>query len=209
MSAVVALDGLLAARRLWRGQPATQTAPDAIATGWDALDAVLPGGGWPSTALSEILLPADGVGELRLVWPALARLSEGNGIVALVAPPYRPYAPAWQAAGLRHDALQVIDADPRDALWAAEQCLRSGACSAVLCWPRSADDRALRRLQVAAETGRTAGFAFRPANAAMNPSPAPLRIAIDVAPHRLRVLKCRGASVPPAPLPFPTFARAG
>jgi len=204
MSAVVALDGLLAARRLWRGQPAAQIAPDAIATGWTSLDAVLPGGGWPSAALSEILLPADGVGELRLVWPALARLSEGNGIVAVIAPPYRPYAPAWQAAGLRHDALQVIDADPRDALWAAEQCLRSGACSAVLCWPQKADDRALRRLQVAAETGRTPGFAFRAAQAAMNPSPAPLRVAIEVAPHRLRVLKCRGASVPPAPLPFPT-----
>ena len=204
MSAVVALDGLLAARRLWRGQPAAQIAPDAIATGWASLDAVLPGGGWPSAALSEILLPADGVGELRLVWPALARLSEGNGIVAVIAPPYRPYAPAWQAAGLRHDALQVIDACPRDALWAAEQCLRSGACSAVLCWPQKADDRALRRLQVAAETGRTPGFAFRAAHAAKNPSPAPLRVAIEVAPHRVRVLKCRGASVPPAPLPFPT-----
>jgi len=204
MSAVVALDGLLAARRLWRGQPAAQTAPDAIATGWASLDAVLPGGGWPSAALSEILMPADGVGELRLVWPALARLSAGDGIIAVVAPPYRPYAPAWQAAGLRHESLQVIDADPRDALWAAEQCLRSGACSAVLCWPRSADDRALRRLQVAAETGRTPGFAFRAAQAAMNPSPAPLRVAIEVAPHRVRVLKCRGASVPPAPLPFPT-----
>lgn len=204
MSAVVALDGLLAARRLWRGQPAAQTAPDAIATGWTSLDAVLPGGGWPSAALSEILLPVDGVGELRLVWPALARLSAGDGIIAVVAPPYRPYAPAWQAAGLRHESLQVIDADPRDALWAAEQCLRSGACSAVLCWPRSADDRALRRLQVAAETGRTPGFAFRAAQAAMNPSPAPLRVAIEVAPHRVRVLKCRGASVPPAPLPFPT-----
>ena len=204
MSAVVALDGLLAARRLWRGQPAAQTAPDAIATGWTSLDAVLPGGGWPSAALSEILLPVDGVGELRLVWPALARLSEGNGIVAVIAPPYRPYAPAWQAAGLRYESLQVIDADPRDALWAAEQCLRSGACGAVLCWPQKADDRALRRLQVAAETGRTPGFAFRAAHAAKNPSPAPLRVAIEVAPHRLRVLKCRGASVPPAPLPFPT-----
>ena len=121
MSAVIALDGLLASRRLWRGQPTAQAAPDAIPTGWDALDAVLPGGGWPSGALSEILLPADGVGELRLVWPALARLSQDEGIVAVVAPPYRAYAPAWQAAGLRPDAVQIIDATPRDALWAAEQ----------------------------------------------------------------------------------------
>jgi hypothetical protein len=203
MSAVVAIDGLLATRRLWRGQPTTQAPADAISTGWAPLDAVLPGGGWPAAALSEILLPADGVGELRLVWPALARLCSGDAPIAIVAPPYRAYAPAWQAAGLRNDALQVIDASPRDALWAAEQCLRSGACAAVLCWPQKADDRALRRLQVAAETGRTPGFAFRDAHAALNPSPAPLRIAIDVAPHRLRVLKCRGALVPPAPLPFP------
>ncbi|MCC8364184.1 translesion DNA synthesis-associated protein ImuA [Lysobacter sp. A6] len=210
MSAVVALDGLLASRRLWRGQPATQAPADAIATGWAAFDAVLPGGGWPTAALSEILLPADGVGELRLVWPALARLSQGDGVIAIVAPPYRAHAPAWQAAGLCHESLQVIDANPRDALWAAEQCLRSGACAAVLCWPHKADDRALRRLQVAAETGRTPGFVFRDAHAALNPSPAPLRIAIETAPHRLRVLKCRGALVPPAPLPFPaTTATAG
>jgi hypothetical protein len=124
----------------------------------------------------------------------------------VVAPPYRPYAPAWQAAGLRPESLQIVDANPRDALWAAEQCLRSGACRAVLCWPQKADDRALRRLQVAAETGRTPGFAFRPANAALNPSPAPLRIASETAPHRLRVLKCRGALVPPAPIPFPSAA---
>jgi hypothetical protein len=207
MSAVVALDSLLAARRLWRGQPATHATGDAIVTGWAALDAVLPGGGWPAAALSEILLPADGVGELRLVWPALARLGRGDGVIAIVAPPYRAYAPAWQAAGLRNESLQVVDADPRDALWAAEQCLRSGACAAVLCWPRKADDRALRRLQVAAETGRTPGFAFRDAHAAVNPSPAPLRIAIETGPHRLRVLKCRGALVPPAPLPFPSTAK--
>ena len=99
MSAVVALDGLLAARRVWRGQPATHAPADAIPTGWASLDAVLPGGGWPPAALSEILLPVDGVGELRLVWPALARLGDGNAVIAIVAPPYRPYAPAWQAAG--------------------------------------------------------------------------------------------------------------
>ena len=202
MSAVVALDGLLASRRLWRGQPSTQAPADAVPTGWAALDAALPGGGWPASALSEVLLPADGVGELRLVWPALARLGE-DGIVAVVAPPYRAYAPAWQAAGLRPEAVQIIEATPRDALWATEQCLRAGACSAVLCWPQKADDRALRRLQVAAETGRTPGFAFRAMQAAANPSPAPLRIAIETAPARLRVLKCRGALVPPSPIAFP------
>src|SRR5687767_4627719 len=116
MSAVVALDGLLASRRLWRGSPVANAVPDAVPTGWAALDAALPGGGWPAAALTEVLLPADGVGELRLVWPALARLAE-DGVVAVVAPPYRPHAPAWEAAGIRPDAVQVIQTQARDALW--------------------------------------------------------------------------------------------
>ena len=202
MTAAVAIDHLLAQRRVWRGQRTDRTAADARPTGFAALDAALPVGGWPSAALSEVLLPADGVGELQLVWPALAALSQDEGVIALVAPPYLPYAPAWQAAGVRLASLQVITTPPREALWAAEQCLRSGACAAVLCWPGHADDRALRRLQVAAETGHALGLAFRPLRAAANPSPAALRIAIDTAPRQLRVLKCRGASVPPAPIAF-------
>jgi hypothetical protein len=105
---------------------------------------------------------------------------------------------------VRLGALQVIRTKtPRDALWAAEQCLRSGACNAVLCWPQQADDRALRRLQVAAETGQALGFAFRPMKAALNPSPAALRIALDASPRQLRVLKCRGGNPPMRAIPFP------
>ena len=81
------------------------------------------------------------------------------------------------------------------ALWAAEQCQRSGSCGAVLCWPRQASDRALRRLQVAAETGQTLGFAYRPASAAHNPSPAALRLLLE-GPAQVRVLKCRGGLAP-------------
>jgi cell division inhibitor SulA len=203
---LASLDGLISQRRLWRGQ-STATAPALEQpTGWPALDATLPARGWPAAALSELLLPADGIGELQLLWPTLARLSQPkDGVVALIAPPYHPYPPAWQAAGVRLGALQVIRTKtPRDALWAAEQCLRSGACDAVLCWPQQADDRALRRLQVAAETGQALGFAFRPLKAALNPSPAALRIALDASPRQLRVLKCRGGNPPMQAIPFPT-----
>lgn len=207
MGAVLSLDGLLDARRVWRGASSTARAPaDAIPTGWAALDAVLPSGGWPPHALSELLLPADGVGELQLAWPVLARLSQAGRTVVLVAPPYAVHAPAWAAAGVDLAHLQQVQAEPRDALWAAEQCLRAGACGAVLCWPAKADDRALRRLQVAAEAGQCIGLAFRPLQAAVNPSPAALRVAIDAptatAPRQLRVLKCRGATVPARPIRF-------
>ena len=202
MGAVVALDSLLHERRVWRGRPAPLPA-SRQSTGYAQLDDVLPTGGWPESALSEILLPAEGVGELRLLWPSLARLTQAGERVVLVAPPHIPYAPAWQAAGVDLRQLQVVQAtDQRDALWATEQCLRSGSCGAVLCWPQMAEDKALRRLQVAAESGQTLGFASRPLQAAKNPSPAALRIAIDAQPAQLRVLKCRGGMVPARPLPF-------
>ena len=202
MGAVVALDSLLDQRRVWKGQPQTQPA-STQRTGHAALDAVLPIGGWPESALTEILLQDEGLGELQLLWPTLARLTEKSERIVLVAPPHVPYPQAWQVAGVDLRWLSIIQASGKDALWAAEQCLRSGSCAAVLCWPQQADDRALRRLQVAAETGQTLAFAYRPLEEAVNPSPAALRIALEARPVlQLRVLKCRGGLAQPAPIPF-------
>jgi len=198
MGAVIALDALLDQRRVWKGQ-AGSAARSLQPTGHAALDAALPLGGWPDAALSEILLAAPGLGELSLLWPTLARLTRAGQRVVLVAPPYIPYAPAWQQAGIDLRWLQWVDSHG-DALWAAEQCLRSGSCAAVLCWPPQADDRALRRLQVAAETGQSLAFAYRPAAQRINPSPAALRLLLE--PGRLQVLKCRGGLPPAHPIPF-------
>ena len=201
MGVVVAIDALLQPQRVWRGRLAAAAA-GAQPTGHVGLDAVLPSGGWPEAALSELLIPADGVGELQLLWPTLARLSQAGERIVLVAPPYLPFAPAWRQAGVDLGRLQVVRAGTsRDALWATEQCLRSGSCGAVLCWPLGADDRALRRLQVAAASGRTLAFATRSLAVAIHPSPAALRIAIDAAPAQWRVLKCRGGAVPAQPIP--------
>jgi len=202
MSTVVALDSLLDARRIWRGQPQARP-PSRLPTGFPLLDAALPSGGWPEAALSEVLLPLDGIGELTLLWPTLARLTQAGGMVALIAPPYLPFPTAWANAGVRLDRLQVIRAEPRDVPWATEQCLRSAACAAVLCWPQQADDRTLRRLQLAAEAGQCLGLAMRPASAAAHASPAALRLALETHPARLRVLKCRGGNPPAQPLPWP------
>lgn len=204
MALVVALEDVLAARRVWRGRTVEAPGPVGCPAGWDELDAALPYGGWPEAALTELLVATDGVGEVELLWPALARMSANGGWIVLVSPPYMPYAPAWRAAGVRLSMLKVVEAAAKEAAWAAEQCLRSGACAAVLCWPRTADDRVLRRLQVAAEAGRACGFVFRPAQAAANPSPAALRLSIETTPARqVRVLKCRGGMPPSRPIRFP------
>lgn len=194
MAQVVAIDSLLAARTLWHAGRPARLPPDGEATGYPALDASLPQGGWPRRALSELLLPADGVGELALLLPTLARLTASGGTVVLVAPPFIPYAPAWQAAGVDLAGLQVVDATPREALWAQEQCLRSGACAAVLGWPAGGDDRTLRRLQVAADSGDCCGFVLRHRRHAANASPAALRLLLE--DGGWRVLKCRGGQPP-------------
>lgn len=200
MATVVSLTHLLQDRRLWRGQPASMPA-STEPTGHTLLDAALHTGGWPEAALIEVLHPADGVGELRLLLPTLARLTQAGRDVALIAPPYVPYPTAWAAAGIDFQHVQIIDANARQALWASEQCLRSGCLSAVLCWPQQVDDRALRRLQVAAESGRALGFAFRDLRAARNPSPAVLRLQLEG--EQISVLKCRGGLPPARPIPFP------
>lgn len=202
MGAVVAVDTLLAARTLWHAGRSAAIAADGEPTGHDALDALLPQGGWPRRALTELLLPADGVGELALLLPTLARLTQAGSPVAVVAPPYVPYAPAWQAAGVDLSHLEIVEAAPRDALWAFEQCLRSGACAAVVGWPVQADGPALRRLQVAADSGECLGFALRDRRHAANPSAAALRLeAVPDAQGRThwQVRKCRGGPAPAQP----------
>jgi hypothetical protein len=199
MATAISLQPLLDGRRLWRGQPAPRPASNEP-SGHAALDAALVTGGWPEAALTEVLLPADGLGELRLVLPTLARHTQAGRDIALVAPPYLPFPTAWLAAGVDLRHMHLIDADAKQALWAAEQCLRAGCLSAVLCWPRSADDKALRRLQVAAETGHALGFVFRDQRAALNASPAALRLQVE--PGQVRVLKCRGSLAPARPIPL-------
>lgn len=204
MGQVVALSSLLAGRQVWQGRAAPAPA-GGYASGWATLDAVLPNGGWPEASLSEILLPFDGVGELQLVLPALARLAAARRHIAVIAPPYTPCVAGWERGGVSMAQVDVVQAaQPRDALWASEQCLRSGSYAAVLCWPRQADDRALRRLQVAADSGRALGFVFRDRSHAVQASPAALRLELETEPTRqIRVRKCRGSQPPAWPIPFP------
>ena len=201
MGAVVALETLFAAQTLWHAGRSAKIDADGESTGYAELDALLPQKGWPRRALTELLLPVDGLGELSLLFPALTRMTQAGHPVVVIAPPYIPYAPAWQAAGVELSMVEIVDASPRDALWAFEQCLRSGACAAVLGWPQQADAQSLRRLQVAADSGDCLGFAFRDRKHVANASPAALRM--EHAGGQWHVRKCRGGQ-----LPSRTFALA-
>lgn len=192
------LESVLQHPGIWRGNQRAQTADEALSTGYAALDELLPGGGWPRGALTEVLLSRQGIGELRLLMPALAHLSEADGWLAWVAPPYVPYAAALAAAGVKMERLVVVKPQSEaDAWWSAEQALRSGACGVLLAWLRAADERRMRRLQLAAETGHTWGVLFRHARAAQDRSPAALRLLLEPASNGLAVtiLKRRGGPV--------------
>ncbi len=175
-----ALQDVLARADVWRGGEAARVTVPSIPTGFPALDALLPGGGWPRGALTEILPEREGIGELSLLAPALARLSRQDLWLAFIAPPHLPYAPALAAAGI--DLAQVVMIRPEksgDILWAMEQALRSGSCSAVLAWPPFLTERAARRLQLAAEAGGGWGVYFSPATLVTAASPAALRLALS------------------------------
>jgi hypothetical protein len=200
---VLALADLLHSRTVWRGQP-TAVPASREPTGHADLDAALPLGGWPERALTEILLPADGVGEIDVLLPTLTRLTQAKKPVVLVAPPYVPYAPAWQERGVDLRHVHVIDAEPTKAMWAFEQTLRSGACAAVIGWPNRVDHHGLRRLQVAADTGQALGFALRDRRHADQASPAALRLEVTH-DRSVVVRKCRGGVAPARAFSLPVW----
>jgi len=165
--------------RLWRGRGQQPEQP-AWPSGYEALDQLLPGGGWPQGALSEILLPKPGYGELNLLLPALAKASQNNRSIAFIAPPLVLNGPTLSACGLQLEQVLLVDSDnDNDTRWAAEQCMRAQLFAFVLVWPGRCDDRHLRRLQLAAEQGQCAGVLLRPSQYARSPSPAQLRLCLD------------------------------
>lgn len=195
---------------VWRASQLAEPCARTLPTGFAALDAELPGGGWPAGALIELLCDHPGAGEISLLLPLMRRTPE-NRWLAWIAPPLPPYGPALAAAGLPLTRLLLIQpGSAAEILWATRQAVASAACTAVLCWPWQVNGAALRRLQLSAESGSTPLFLLRPQAAAQQPSPAPLRIALSADATRLRIdiLKRRG---PPAaaPLFVPLHSGAG
>lgn len=183
---------------LWRADQLARVNAPTLPTGFAALDAELPGGGWPMAGLVELLLTEAGSGEVALLAPALARIASQGGEVLWIAPPHIPYAPALHALGvaLPHFAW-VMPATAKEAAWAAEQALRSGACAAVLWWSDATRIDALRRLHLAALDHACLLWALRPWAAQQHTSPAPLRLACTPLPDRhvsVRIVKRRGPS---------------
>ena len=181
MSSRHRLKTLLEHPRIWRAGAGPRSFRRALGTGFKRLDQAL-AGGWPAASLNELLVDTWGIGEFRLLMPAISALtkqadSDPGRWIMLVNPPYLPYAPALAGAGVALPRLLVTRCDREaDAFWAMEQALHSGHCAAVVGWCDGADPRHLRRLQLAAEAGNCWAVMFRPARFRHQRSPAALRM---------------------------------
>jgi protein ImuA len=198
---------------VWRGSELARAGHEAcVPSGFAALDAELPGGGWPTRALSELLLPQPGACEWRLLGPALRRLlappvqaatspgrsrrpraaSAGANVKAahlpqllLINPPWTPHLPGLAEHGIAPQQLiWIAPASHAQALWAAEQAIKADVAAAVLAWLPEARPEQMRRLQAAALGARTPVFVLRPAAQAQSQSSAaPLRLLLEPGPR--------------------------
>jgi len=170
---------------LWRGRDQYNDYT-CIPTGYAQLDKALPSGGWGVGCLTELLLEQHGIGEMSLLLPGLQQVTSkkyGGQWAAFVNPPYLPYAPALANAGIDLERLLIINTDnDSDTLWATEQLLRAGLFASVVGWVNRTTAQKQRRLQLAAEIGKTWATIYRPASAQNQHSPAALRIIVSAAP---------------------------
>jgi len=179
---------------LWRGRRLARHIP-ALGTGHTCLDAILPGHGWPLGAVTELVHGTAGCGELSLLLPVLARLSQQNRWIAMVDPPWMPCPSTLYDRGLALEKLLLITTKSRgESLWACEQVVRGMPGGALLAWPNDLSFADLRRLQLVASSTQQTLFLFSSPAAASTSSPAALRLQLtpDESDLRIKVLKCRG-----------------
>ena len=197
------------AASLWRADE-LRSPPTAVhPTGWAALDAELPGGGWPGMAVTEVLMSQPGVLEWRLLMPALRPIVASGGEVAVVGPARPPAMAGLVQDGIEPDRFWRYQVDePARRLWVTEQLLRGNGCEVLIAWLPQVRQEQLRRLQACAQGFEGLCFLIRPAHALKDSSPAPLRIAAALATDwdlRVRVAKRRGP-VHDQDLLLPAFA---
>ncbi|MEM5346068.1 translesion DNA synthesis-associated protein ImuA [Paraburkholderia azotifigens] len=202
---------------LWRASQLARGQGRVVETGYPVLSSELPGGGWPTGALVDLLVQQTGVGELRLLRPALSALAPRP--VALLQTPQVPCGLGLAYIGVSLERVIHLRAPKSsDALWSAEQILRAGTSGALIYWTQYVQASSLRRLHLAAQASDTLFVMVRPLAAAQDASPAVLRLALRPSTDGLivDVVKRRGPaasgpvsiSLQPTPVLFSTKRRS-
>ncbi|MCV2356681.1 recombinase RecA [Paucibacter sp. B2R-40] len=214
------LESLLRAQ-VWRASSLGSSHSACVSSGFAALDGELPGGGWPTQSLSEILCDSVATLEWRLLAPALRLLLSIDAArrpsstakpaarrpskpaalraerpLLLINPPLTPHLPGLQRTGLpAHRLIWIAPETPAQQLWTLEQAIKANASAAILAWLPRATPAQIRRLQSCAQVMDAPIFLFRPLAMQAQSSAAPLRLCVSTGPGwtlQVQILKRRG-----------------
>ncbi|CCN36883.1 putative RadA recombinase [Vibrio nigripulchritudo MADA3029] len=162
---------------LWKGTE-TSTSVDTTSSGYPELDSKL-GGGFPRKGVIEINT-CIGIGELRLLQNFMSNAKEDR-LRVFIQPPGKLCSEFFLAQALPLDKILIVSTkSTKEALWAAEQCLKSGACSHVVLWQEKLEIHQVKRLQVASETGKCSQIIFKPQKQAF---PLPVSLSMTLKAH--------------------------
>lgn len=150
------IDLLQERQLIWHGKSRHQE-PSLESSGYSELDAQL-AGGFPKKGVVMLHSPC-GIGELRLLLPSLINK---QGLCVFINPPGLLSAEFFYHQGLALDRVLLINSrSSNEALWSAEQCLKSGSCGAVMLWQNQLEVHQIQRLQLACDNGECRQFIFR------------------------------------------------
>ncbi|KAF7769891.1 hypothetical protein PCIT_a2812 [Pseudoalteromonas citrea] len=171
------IDLLQRQQLIWHGNEQVSDV-ERVSTGIEQFDEYL-NGGLPKHGVIDIQA-SQGIGEVRVLLPYL---KQQTGLTVFINPPG-----CVSGHGLFHlgfDTALILVINPKnelDALWSAEQCLKSGACSSVLLWQDRFAIHQIKRLQLAAEQGGALQFVMR--SEASSHLSLPVSLCLQLAAHR-------------------------
>lgn len=177
---------------IWTGLQST-TQGSTTSTGYPQLDKQLDGG-FPTHGVIEVE-SQQGIGELRLLTPYLAPQTSQK-LAIFINPPGKICAEFFNGQNIPLENILVIQPQrDLDALWAAEQCLKSGACHSVLLWGADLEIHQTKRLQAASETGKCLQFHFKATS--HNQLSLPVSLSMKLSSHaqglKVEVTKRKGS----------------
>jgi cell division inhibitor SulA len=204
------LDDLQKKKLVWTAAN-LEYSKERVATSYKQLDEAL-NGGFPQSGLIHInsLL---GCGELRLVMPALISREQENRFYAFIAPPHQLNAEFLVAEGMKLENVLLVQAKTNEqVLWSAEQCAKSGACSAVFIWQSNLQQVQAKKLELAALKGNCLSFFF--ANTKQQTDNLPVSLSLSMKRQNNQVEICVnkqkvGWPIPSFKVKLPFKARLG
>lgn len=178
--------------QVWSAKQLQQAPPKHQASGHEELDRLLYGG-WPESGLVELNYSQRGIGELRLLWPLLKQTPEKTtkqqaNLQVWVNPPAGVHSQALAQAGINLQQLVIVQcANPKEALWAAEQSLQSGCCQYVVLWQQHMRTSEAKRLQWAAKDNDALLFWLREASTDRSGLPISARLQLSPCPQGIHI----------------------